>query len=302
MIYLLPVLSGILWGSVGIFVRTLTELGMDSYTIASSRLMVATCVMALVIFFYNKALFRIKIRDIWVFAVGGVLGMLGVLLAYNESVKQVTLSLAAVLLSMSPIFVLIFAAIFFKEKITGKKLGCMLLALTGCMLVSGVFESDSGMQWTVGGIGFGILAAVCYALYSLISKVAVKKEYHAFTTTFYCMAIIAIVLIPATDWECLGRITADGGVKMIIFLLLHAVCTSVCPYVFYTLALNYMEAGKASILAAGEPVAAMIFGFVFFAERPTFLAIMGLVCTTTALIIFSKPEKRDGGNKKCQGN
>ena len=291
-IYLLPVLSGILWGSVGIFVRILTELGMDSFTVTSSRLAIAAVVMASTILIYDKCLFRIRLKDLWIFIVGGLLGMLGVVLAYNEAIKQVTLSLAAVLLSMSPIFVLFFAAFLFHEKITLKKTGCMVLALCGCVLVSGVLESTSGMNWTPAGIAFGILAAFCYALYSLVGKVAMKRGYHAFTMTFYCMVIIALCMIPATDWGCIRRITVQGGIKMVLFMLVHALFASVFPYVFYTLSLNYIEAGKVSILAAGEPVAAMIFGFMFFAEKPTVLSILGLVLTTSALVFLSMPEKK----------
>lgn len=291
MIYVLPVLSGILWGSVGIFVRTLSALGMDSYTIASSRLIGAAVIMALFLSVYDRKLFRLKIKDIWIFIVGGLLGMLGVMLAYNEAVKQVTLSLAAVLLSMSPIFVLLFAALLFHEKITPKKAGCMAMALAGCVCVSGVMEGASGMRWTPSGIAFGLMAAFCYALYSLMGKVAVERKYHAFTMTFYCMAVIAIALIPVTDFQCIRRITENGGAKMMMFLIAHALLTSVFPYVFYTVSLNYIEAGKVSILAAGEPVAAMVFGFFFFDESPTLLAVLGLVLTIAALIILSMPER-----------
>ena len=45
---------------------------------------------------------------------------------------------------------------------------------------------------------------------------------------------------------------------------MHSLCTAVCPYAFYTVALDHMEAGKASILCSCEPVAAMVFGFFFF--------------------------------------
>ena len=38
------------------------------------------------------------------------------------------------------------------------------------------------------------------------------------------------------------------------------------PVCFYTVALDHMEAGKASILCSCEPVAAMAFGFFFFRE------------------------------------
>ena len=49
---------------------------------------------------------------------------------------------------------------------------------------------------------------------------------------------------------------------------MHSLCTTVCPYAFYTEALDHMEAGKASILCSCEPVAAMVFGFFFFRTIP----------------------------------
>ncbi|MCI8560436.1 MAG: EamA family transporter [Dorea sp.] len=292
MVYLLPVSSGIMWGAGGIFVRILTEFGMDGFTIVFSRLAIAVCMIAAVICFYDKSLFRIKPTDIWVFLFGGFSGILGVMLAYNAAIKQVTLSLAAVLLSMSPIFVLVLAAVLFGEKITAKKMGCMSLALSGCILVSGVLEDSSGMKWSAEGIGFGVLAAFFYAVYSLVSKESVRKKYHAFTMIFYSMLISAAALVPVTDWKCIYKVVSDGGVKMMMFMFCNALIASVLPYMFYTLSLEFMEAGKASILAAGEPVAAMVFGFLFFSEKPTVLAVTGLVLTTAALVIFSSPERK----------
>ena len=76
------------------------------------------------------------------------------------------------------------------------------------------------------------------------------------------------------------------------FMLLHSLCTSVLPYVCYTVGLNYMEAGKASILAACEPVAAMVFGILFYREMPTALSLAGLFLTVIALIFLGLPEKK----------
>ena len=131
MVGLLPVLSGIMWGSGGIFVRILTGLGMDGYTVAESRLAVAVCVMAAAICLHDRRLFSIKIKDIWIFALGGFCGILGVMLAYNAAIKEVTLSLAAVLLSMSPIFVLFLAAVPFWGEDNGKETGVHGACLNG---------------------------------------------------------------------------------------------------------------------------------------------------------------------------
>ena len=56
--------------------------------------------------------------------------------------------------------------------------------------------------------------------------------------------------------------------KFISGYAMHSLCTAVCPYAFYTVALDHMEAGKASILCSCEPVAAMVFGFFFFMATP----------------------------------
>ena len=154
-----------------------------------------------------------------------------------------------------------------------------------------MLESASGMQWTVSGILIGLMGAFFYGLYSIFTKVAMERGYHSFTIILYCMAVVALVLLPFTDWEFLGRTVTEGGPAMWLFMLLHSLCTSVLPYVCYTLGLKFMDAGKASILAACEPVAAMVFGILFFREMPTALSLAGLCLTVLALIFLSMPEK-----------
>ena len=65
-----------------------------------------------------------------------------------------------------------------------------------------------------------------------------------------------------------------------------SLCTAVRPYAFYTVALDHMEAGKASILCSCEPVAAMVFGFFFFREISTVLSIAGLIIVLIALAML----------------
>ena len=288
---LFPILSGIMWGSGGIFVRTLDNLGMDAFTIVGTRVIVAVFIILVGMLIFNKELLRIRLKDIWIFILTAIFGMYAINLCYNAAIQEVTLSLAAVLLSMSPIFVLILAAIIYKEKITKKKLLCMFLALSGCVLVSGILESSSTMQWSVKGIVLGISSALFYAMYSLISKLAMKRGYGGITITFYSLVFVLVMVFPMTDWDVAFKLASEGGVKMGIFMIVHSLCTSVLPYILFTVSLSYIDAGKASILAADEPIAAMIFGLLFFDEVPTILSMCGLVLATIAITIMSRPEK-----------
>lgn len=289
---LFPIISGGLWGSAGIFIRKLSDFGLNSYTIISSRVLIALIILFIGILILDKSLLKIKLKDAWVFMASGILGMLGLNFCYNESVNHLSLSLAAVLLSLSPIFVIFIAAILFKEKITLRKISCMLLAILGCILASGLLENNTGMKLSAIGILIGLLSAFFYALYSVVSKIAMGKGYEALTITFYSLLTLEIVLLPFTDWNILKDFVISAPVNNSIFMLLHSVFTSVLPYVLYTVSLSYIEAGKTSILAAGgEPISAMLLGMLFFSEVPTILSLIGLILTIVALSLLCMPSK-----------
>ncbi len=293
---LLPVVSGILWGASGIFVRQAGAMGMTTYTIVASRVIVAVAIMGIGMAFFDRSLLKIKRKDAWVFAAGGIFGMLGLNLFYNMAIERLTLSLAAVLINLNPVFVLILAAIFFHERITVRKTGCMLFALAGCILISGVMESSITITRTViAGIVLGVLSGFSYALYSMISRIAIDRGYHPLTVTFYCMVVLSVVLLPATNWSMWGSIIREAPVPNILFMLAHSMCSSVLPYTLYTLSLNYLEMGVVSILTFGEPVAATLFGALIFKEEPTLLSIIGLVVTILALILLGRSKDAVSG-------
>ena len=292
LLYLMPIISGAMWGSAGIFVRKLTEQGMNSYTVVSVRVILAVLILAVWLGIYDRNLLKIKLKDLWIFVAGGVVGMFGLNICYNFAISELSLSLAAVLLSLSPVFVLFMAAILFKEKITSKKVICMTIAIAGCVLASGVLESASTMRWSVKGIIVGIIGAFFYGLYGIISKTAMERGYHAFTTTFYCLFMVMLVVIPLTNWKLVTNVVVANPIKMSVFLVIHSLCTSVLPYILYTFSIRYIDAGMASILASGEPVAAMIFGVIFFSEIPTVLSVVGIVLVIVALALLSMPDKK----------
>ena len=238
--------------------------------------------------------FRIKLKDSWIFVGAGVLGTLGLNLCYNFSINELSLSLAAVLIALAPIFVMVFAFFMFHEAITAKKVISIILALVGCVLTSGILENNASMHWSWIGILVGSASACFYALYSIFSKVGMKKSYPALTITFYSMLAIAVVLLPFTQWDNMEHYIAANPLTNTLFMVMHSLCTAVCPYAFYTVALDHMEAGKASILCSCEPVAAMVFGLFFFEEIPTVLSVTGLMIVLLALAMLVLLDKSQG--------
>lgn len=290
---IMPIISGICFGSAGIFVRELSE-NMNSTSIISSRILIAILLLGLWIAVRYPMNFRIKLKDSWIFVGAGVLGTLGLNLCYNFSINELSLSLAAVLIALAPIFVMVFAFFMFHEAITAKKIISIILALIGCVLTSGILENNTGMHWSWIGILVGSASAGFYALYSIFSKLGMKKSYPALTITFYSMLAIAVVLLPFTQWDNMAHYIAANPLRNTLFMVMHSLCTAVYPYAFYTVALDHMEAGKASILCSCEPVAAMVFGLFFFGEIPTVLSVTGLIIVLLALAMLVLSDKSQG--------
>ena len=280
-----------MFGSSGIFVRTLTQNGIDSTTLLFLRFSFAIIPILIAILATDKSLFKIGLKDIPLFLVCSIC-MLGLNLCYNESMNSISLSLAAVLLSIAPIYVLIIAYFLFGERITSKKLICMVLAIFGCVLMTGILESGLG-NISLFGILSGIGAGVFWAIYLMESKKSIEKGNHTFTIIFYSIIFLSLALIPFTDFGEISNLVSIDPVPAIVFLIIHSTFSFALPYVFSTVSLNYMDSGTSSILLSGaEPFAALIFGFFIYSEIPTPLMFAGFILTFIAMMTLSLNDRK----------
>ncbi len=231
-------------------------------------------------------------KDIWIFAGAGIFSEFMLNLCYNESINRLTLSLAAVLLCMAPVFVILISSFLFGEKITKIKISCMLLAITGCVLNSGVLENGSG-ELSVMGITVGIASAFFYALFSIFSRAGMNHGYNAYTIVFYSIGIFAVLLVPFTDWGIVASYVMKAPADNFAFLFGSAIINSCLPYLLLTISMVYIDTGTASLLASGgEPVSASVFGMLLFSETPTIMTVLGLIITVFALTLLCKADQR----------
>lgn len=205
--------------------------------------------------------------------------------------NTIPLSLAAVLLSLAPIYVLIIAYILFGERITSKKIVCMILAILGCILMTGVFENSLG-SIPIFGIFSGIGAGLFWAFYLMASKKSIEGGNHTYTILLYSIIFITIALIPFTSFSQISSFVSINPLWTIIFLIIHSTFSFALPYIFSTVSLNYIDSGTSSILLSGaEPLAALIFGLVIYGEIPTMLMFCGFILTVMAMMMLSRKEK-----------
>lgn len=260
---LFVLIAGTLWGSIGIFVRHYTALGLSSMQTVTIRMVIAAVLFALFVLIYKPKLYKIRWKDIWIFLGSGIISVGFFTYCYFTSIELSSLSVAAVLLYTAPAFVMLFSLLFFKERMTVPKAISLVLAVLGCAMTTGVIGGQ--LNVTLAGFLFGLGSGICYALYSIFSRFALNRGYEPFTITLYTFILAAISSVAVTDVVPVWRtVTADIG--SIGYAVLFALVSCVLPYVFYTLGLKYIASSTASIIATVEPVVATIIGAVIFSE------------------------------------
>lgn len=276
-------LAGILWGCIGIFIRNFS-LSLDSMQIVTARALLTTAILFLILLIFKRSLLKIKLKDIWCFIGTGVCSIIFFNYCYFRCMSMTSLSLAAMLLYTAPAIVMILSAIFFKEKITVQKISALLMALLGCVLVSGLIGTKPLISKE--GIIVGLGAGLGYALYSIFSRAALNRGYKSLTIIFYTFLIALIGLIPMTDWKGLSAEMFSDG-KDFLYFVIFAIVSTVLPYIFYTYGLTILSPSKASIIASIEPISATLVGFIFFNERPSSVAFIAIGCILFSIILLA---------------
>ena len=286
---LLILLAGVLWGSMGLFVRSLSGRGFDSLQITAGRLSFAALFFWMILLFRPKEERAIRLRDLPLFLGLGLASILFFTVCYFSAIAILPLSTAAILLYTSPIWVTLLSALLFHERLTAAKLIALCMAFGGCVLVSGL----GGGRLTFRGLLLGLGAGLGYGLYSILGSIALRR-YSPYTVTAWTFLIAGIgalcICRPAEMLSLVGDSASPVGT--VLFFLLTAFVTAVIPFLSYTLGLRSVEAGKAAILATVEPMVASLLGVLVFREALTLSAVLGILLILGAVLLLSLPGRK----------
>ena len=283
-IYIL--LAGIFWGSMGLFVHELTDIfGFSSIQGAVIRITTGMIILGTFLLIRDRGLFKVKRKNLPLLAANGLISVLLMTSFYFASVSAGTsMSITAVLVYTAPFIVVLVSCLFMGEKFTLQKVISLIIAFIGCCLVS---LTDAG-QSTPLGLVFGVLSGVSYALYSILSTVAIRRNIHSFTITFYSFAFASIGCIFIAIFTDMGSIFAAASdiPRLSLAIIGTGLVTAVLPFTLYTKGLSGTSPSKASIMAHIEPIAACVFGY-FRGEALTVPMILGIVLTVTAIVFLN---------------
>lgn len=282
-IYIL--LSGMLWGCMGVFVRVLNKQGIASMDIVFLRAIVTAVAMVIFLFIFHRRMLKIHWKDFWCFLGTGIASITFFNFCYFKAIMMTSLSVAAVLLYTAPAIVMILSYILFHEAFTVRKVIAIVMTFFGCMLVIGMLGQQQAITTT--GLLYGLGAGLGYAFYSIFSRYALEKGYHSLTITCYTFIVTTVVSVFFTAVPKVSMVVFSSPSYVMLTVALGLICT-VAPYLLYTLGLQEVDNSHAAIIASIEPVTATVLGFVVFGEDITVVKMMGMILVLGGMAVCNK--------------
>ena len=214
-------------------------------------------------------------------------------LLFFDGLKLTTSGRAAFLHKTMPLYIIVLAFLFLKEKITKKYLYCILLMLIGTAVI---YYSDiaSNPLWFNPSLGDLLIigATFLWAIENILAKKVMIKESNfivSFARMFFGGVILLSVVLILGKIEILMNLNSQQLINIGISTLV------LFGYVlFWYWSLKFINVSKASIILLLSPVVSFLIGASFLSEPAPYTQIIGSVLILMGAYLVSniKSESR----------
>lgn len=281
---LMLIASMIIFGTIGIFRRWIP---LASSVLALSRGLIGAVFLLAVIALRGKKPELSAIRkNLWKLLISGAfIGFNWILLF--EAYRFTSVATATLCYYLAPMFVLLASPFVLKEKLSGRKLLCLLAALGGMVLVSGVLQAGFRLS-ELKGVLFGLGAAALYASVVLLNQKL--TDISAYDKTAVQLGAAALVILPYT---LLTESLAPGDFTwpVIGLLLLVGIVHTGLAYTLYFGSMEALPAHSIAIFSYIDPIVAVLLSALLLKEPMTPAGWLGALLILGAAFVSELPEK-----------
>ena len=207
-----------------------------------------------------------------------------VYICFSVANKLTTAANAIVLQFTSPVFIVIFSAIFLKERIRKNDLAVVVCTLIGIMLF---FFDELGTGYILGNF-VAILAGMFMAgMFVVIGNIDGESRFSVILIAQTFTFLVGLPFIIATK----PAFTATALTSVIIL----GVFQLGISYIFYVRASMHVSPLACCLISALEPLLNPVWVMLFDGETPGIFALIGAVIVITSITVWSVMKNR--GNK-----
>jgi len=280
--YIYVALAAVLFAVSGTSAKFLFHSGITPYQLIQLRTTLAFTCLLIWLWLRHSALLKISISDLPYFLALGVLGIGAAQFLYLFAISKINVAAAILLHYTGPVFVALYVVFVQRQKIGNISIAAIFGTLVGCYLVVGAYNLQL-LELNRIGIISGLLAAVAFAVYSVLSEYGMRK-YTPWTVLLYGMLFAALmwnVLHPPLE-AMLHRYSAvQWG-----WILFIGIFGTVFPFGFYFEGIKRIRPTPASITATLEPISAGVIASIFLGEIMGLWQIFGGLIVIVSIILL----------------
>jgi len=283
--YVIILFPIIFWAFAFPFIKIgLEELSPINLTIL--RLFTTCGVFLVFLLVLPKKFSPIRKKDIIPLFLLGFFGLVVYHLGLNYGELYISPSVASLIIATIPIFTVIFAIIFLKEKMTKKIAIGVPLSLSGVVIISLTGSSGNLFEVTYLSAAFAVLiSAFVGAGYTIAGKKLLQR-YSALSLTVYAFLFGSFGLLPFISTSLVTETIALSwtGWGAVLFLALFP---TVIGYILWYVALEIKTASEISVFLYFIPVLSTIISYFLFQDPITLLFILGGALVIGGLLIVN---------------
>lgn len=278
------------WGASATLAKSLLNQELDTLLLVQTRVSFSLVMLALGLVLFAPAFLRVSVRDVWRFALLGVIGLAGSNFTYYVTMKESNVATAITIQYAAPLFVMAYEVFKGEERFTTTKLSAALLALAGCLL------TVSRLDFTVLhisrlGVLTGIGSIFAFAFLTVFTRHMLAR-YNAWTVTFYSIFFSSVFWLAVNPpWKIPVQTlpTATWGVLFVL-----AMVSVLVPNLLYVGGLQFLVPSRAIITSTFEPVVAIATAAMFVGESLTLAQSAGALMVIAAIIVLQRqPESAE---------
>ena len=233
---------------------------------------------------------KIDKKDYKTFALAAVFGVCTNMLLYLKGLELTTPIHASVIMITTPIIILVFSALFLKERVTGLKILGVLLGFAGAIILSVYGKSTRiGDNVFLGNIMI-FLNAVSYSVYIIIIKKLTKK-YHPFTFIKWLFLFGFIMVLPFGYHDIL-EIKLETFSPYVYFAAGFVIIgATFFTYMLNPLGLRSLKASTVGTFIYLQPVIAGVFALAMGVDTISVVKIIAMLLIFSGVYLVSKTPK-----------
>jgi drug/metabolite transporter (DMT)-like permease len=287
LIYLKLLLTAIFWGGTFVAGRSLAQ-NVGPFSAAFFRFAIASVFLVFLTWKIEGKLSALKKSQILPVLLLGITGVFCYNLFFFKGLKLIEAGRAAIIIANNPIFIAIFSAVFFKEKLNAVKIAGILISVTGAIVA--ISRGNFG-EFLQGNIGWGefyiFLCVASWVVFSLLGKAVMSGLSPLASVTYSSLTGTILLFMPALREGLTNCINYSMSDWWNIFYL--GFFGTVLGFVWFYEGINQIGPTKAGLFINFVPISAILSAYLILDEPLTISLLIATILVTTGVYLTNRP-------------